>query len=257
VRTHEARFNWSDIHANKELEKYIVESLKQGHAPTTISGRMKQQRKPWYASKTAIYDWLYSMYGQKYCKYLAYKRYGRRKRKGKKTKREIIPFRINISKRKKLTVYDYEGDTIVSKRSRYALVVTHNPKTMYGDVRRVPNLKPHTVFLAFREMLSIVKARSITFDNGQENRMHLHLKIQTFFCDPHAPWQKPGVENMNRWIRKFVKKKSDIKKYSEKYITSLVENYNDIPRKKLKWKTPLEVMQEKKLFKKKKLPDGV
>lgn len=124
----------------------------------------------------------------------------------------------------------------------------HNPKTMYGDIRKVPNMKPHIVFLAFREMLSKVNAHSITFDNGQENRLHTNLKIKTFFCDPHAPWQKPGVENMNRFIRKYIPKKSDISKYSEKEIASIVEKYNNTPRKKLKWKTPNEVMKIYELF---------
>ena len=192
------------------------------------------------------------MYGQKYCKYLPYKRYGRKKRKGKKSKRELIPFRVNISRRKPLTRYDYEGDAVVSKKSKTALIVIHNPKTMYGDIRKVPNMKPHTVFLSFREMLSKVKARSITFDNGQENRLHMNLKIQTYFCDPHAPWQKAGVENMNRFIRKYIPKKKDINSFSEEFIQSIVEIYNNTPRKKLKWKTPNEVMNIKKLFRNKK-----
>ncbi len=212
---------------------------------------MKKEKQKFYASKTAIYDWLYSMYGQKYCKYLPYKRYGRRKRI-KKTKRELIPFRINISKRKSLTRYDYEGDTVVSKKSKVALVVLHNPKTMYGDVRKVKDMKPHTVFLAFRDMLQHIVARSITFDNGQENRLHHQLGVRTFFCDPHAPWQKPGVENMNRFLRKYILKKKDIGTYSEKFIASLVEIYNDTPRKKLKWKTPNEVMVQQNLFRNKK-----
>lgn len=241
---------WSDIHANKELEIYIVEKLKSGLPPQVISGRMKREQKPWYASKTAIYDWLYSMYGQKYCIYLPYKRYGKRKRGRKKTKREMIPFRVNISKRKPLTRYDYEGDAVVSKKSTSALIVLHNPKTMYGDVRKVPNLKPHTVFLAFRDMLKKVSVRSITFDNGQENRLHMNLKIKTYFCDPHAPWQKPGVENMNRFIRKYIPKKKDIASYTEQFVASIVEIYNNTPRRKLTWKTPNEVMQEKKLFRK-------
>lgn len=252
VRTHEARFQWSDIHANKTCERYVILQLKKGYPPETISGLMKKEKQGFYASKTAIYDWLYSHYGQRYCKYLPYKQYGRKRRRGKKAKRELIPFRVNISKRKKLTWYDYEGDTVVSKRSKKALVVFHNPKTMYGDIRKVSNMKPHTVFLAFREMLARVVAHSITFDNGQENRLHLHLKIKTFFCDPHAPWQKPGVENMNRFIRKYIPKKKDISNYSEKYVAFIVEKYNNTPKKKLGWKTPHEVMKEKKLFRNKK-----
>jgi IS30 family transposase len=252
VRTHEARFQWSDIHANKECERYIIGQLKKGYPPKTISGRMKYEKRPWYASKTAIYDWLYSSYGQKYCKYLPYKRYGRRKRRGTNAKRELIPFRVNISKRKRLTRYDYEGDTVVSKKSKSALVVIHNPVTMYGDIRRVPDMKPITVFLAFREMLSLVAVKSITFDNGQENRPHFKLKLYTYFCDAHAPWQKPGVENMNKFIRKYIPKKTDIATYSKKYIQSIIEIYNDTPREKLQWKTPNEVMREKKLLKNKK-----
>jgi IS30 family transposase len=252
ARTHNARLTWSDIHANKECEKYVIVNLKKGYPPETVSGLMKKEKYSFYASKTAIYDWLYSSYGQRYCKYLPYKRYGKRKRGRKKTKRELIPFRVNISKRKRLTRYDYEGDTVVSKKSKAALVVLHNPVSMYGDIRKVKDMKPHTVFLAFREMLSLVVAHSITFDNGQENRLHMNLKVKTFFCDPHAPWQKPGVENMNRFIRKHIPKKSDIASFTEEFVASIVVIYNSTPRKKLKWKTPNEVMIQKKLFRKKK-----
>lgn len=252
MRVHEARFQFSAIHTNKPLERYIIGQLKEGFPPYVISGRMREQKQPWYASKTAIYDWLYSMYGQKYCKYLPYKRYGRRKRRGTKTKRVLIPGRVNISKRKKLTCYDYEGDTVVSKKSTCALVVLHNPVTMYGDVRQVSNLKPHTVFLAFRDMLSHVSARSLTLDNGQENRLHQRLKLLTYFCDPHAPWQKPGVENMNRFIRKYIPKGSNIASYSKKFIASIVKKYIHTPREKLKWKTPHEVMLQKGLYTKEK-----
>ena len=256
VRTHNARFQFRTIHANKKIEKEVILGLKTGFSPEAISGRMKREKKK-TISKNAIYSWLYSQYGQRYCKYLSYKQYGRKKRKGKKKERVLILGRINISKRKKLTRYDYEGDAVVSKRSRVALIVIHNPVTMYGDIKKVSNMKPHTAFLAYREMLSKVKAHSITFDNGQENRLHLNLKIRTYFCDPHAPWQKPGVENMNRFIRKYIPKKSDIKKYSDEYVASIVKIYNNLPKKKLKWKTPNEVMNEKHLFKKKKHLSGV
>lgn len=252
VRRWNTRAQFSAIHQNKNLEYYVISKLKEGFPPHTISGRMKQEKQKWYASKTAIYDWLYSSFGQRYCKYLPYKKYGKKKRTKKKTKRFLITNRVNISKRNKLTTLDYEGDTVVSKKSKTALVVLHNPTTMYGDVRKVPNMKPHVVMLAFREMLSQIKAKSITFDNGQENRMHLSLKLKTYFCDPHAPWQKPGVENMNRFLRKFFPKKSDLAKYSPKYISFIVEKYNNTPRNKLKWKTPHEVMTAKKLYTNKK-----
>lgn len=161
----------------------------------------------------------------------------------------MIPGKVSIHKRKKLTRWDYEGDTVVSKRSTAALVVIHNPVTMYGDARKVPDLKPYTVLFAFREMLKKVRCRSLTLDNGQENRLHLRLGIKTFFCDPHSPWQKPGVENMNRYIRKYIPKKSDINLFSVKFIKNFIQKYNNTPKENIKWKTPNEVMCQWKLFK--------
>ena len=48
---------------------------------------IKKEKKPFYASKNAIYAWLYSVWGQKYCPYLCSKRY-RNKRQKKKSKRK-------------------------------------------------------------------------------------------------------------------------------------------------------------------------
>lgn len=193
ARSHLARLQFSAIHRNKDLEMYIIEQLEKGYPPKAISGRMKQEKKPWFTSKTAIYDWLYGPFGQKYCRHLPYKRYGRKKRKGKRIKRSLIPGRVSICKRKRLTRWDYEGDTIVSKRSSAALVVIHNPVTMYGDAQKVPNLKPHTVLLAFKDMLKKVRCRSLTLDNGQENRLHLRLGI------PFLLWSSCAMAKTRRW----------------------------------------------------------
>ena len=40
--------------------------------------------------------------------------------------------------------------------------------------------------------------KTMTSDNGTEFARHSRLSrlaVQTFFCDPHAPWQKGGIEN--------------------------------------------------------------
>ena len=209
---------------------------------------MREDKKPWYASKTAIYDWLYSNRGQRYCHLLLSQRYGRRRRKKKKTKRFLIPEKVSIHQRPKMTVLDFEGDTIVSSWNTVSMVSIYNPETMYLDAKRVPNLKPRVTAKAMKTMFTKVRIRSVTLDNGQENRLHKKLGIKTYFCDPYASWQKPGIENANKLIRRYIPKKSDISKYSHHFIKLMVEKYNDKPRKKLRWKTPNEIMQKKKLF---------
>ena len=217
---------------------------------------MKYEHQPWHASKTAVYDWLYSRYGQRYCVYLEHKRYAKRKRKKKKTKRTLIPERVSIHKRPKLTNLDYEGDTIVCSQSTASLATIYNPLVMYLDARKVPNLKPKVVVRAFDAMLSRIEARSLTMDNGQENRLHARLSVTTYFCDPYAPWQKPGIENANKLLRRHFPKGMDLSTVLSRKLASIVKKYNNMPRKKLNWKTPHEVMTEKRLFKNKKSARG-
>lgn len=70
----------------------------------------------------------------------------------------------------------------------------------------------------------------------------------TYFCEPYSPWQKGGVENAIRMIRRFIPKGSDINNYSEEYVRMVVNILNHKPRKSLGYKTPYEVMADNNLF---------
>lgn len=245
VRIHAARWQFSAIEHTPALRAYIIKGLKGKLSPEAISGRMRQEGKPWYASKTAIYDWLYSAHGQKWCRYLLSHRYNRRRRHKKKGKKTLIPERVSIHDRPPLTDTDFEGDTIVSSWNTVSIVTLYSPLLMYLAARKVPNLKPETIARAFASMLKAIEVSSLTFDNGQENRLHLNLRIPTYFCDAYASWQKAGVENANKLIRRFIPKRSDISQYSSQYLAFIVRHYNSKPRKKLGWQTPLEVVKKR------------
>lgn len=48
---------------------------------------------------------------------------------------------------------------------------------------------------------------------GTEFACHLarhDLAVATFFCDPHAPWKKGGIENAISRIRRFIPRKTDL-----------------------------------------------
>ena len=48
--------------------------------------------------------------------------------------------------------------------------------------------------------------RTVTFDRGSEfagyAALDRHLALASYFCDPHCPWQKGGVENANGRVRR-------------------------------------------------------
>ena len=86
--------------------------------------------------------------------------------------------------------------------------------------------------------------RSITFDNGQENRRHFELHkalgIQTYFCNPYSSWEKGSVENAVGLTRRFWPKKTDYALISEEEIATVEYLLNTRPRKRFGFLTPLE-----------------
>ena len=86
--------------------------------------------------------------------------------------------------------------------------------------------------------------RTITFDNGTEFARHYRLTdrlhMATFFCEPHAPWQKGGVENAIGRMRRTLPRKTDLATMTERDLDALVAAYNDTPRKCLGFRTPAE-----------------
>lgn len=134
-----AKFQWKKINKNDGLREYIVAGLEKYWSPDEISGRMKRENQSFYASKTAIYEWLYGSRAQQYCVYLYSQRYRPRKRTGKKTKRIMIPNRVSVHLRPLAAAWQpdhCEADTIVSGKktgSRVALSVLFERQARYTD----------------------------------------------------------------------------------------------------------------------------
>jgi len=60
-------------------------------------------------------------------------------------------------------------------------------------------------------------------------------------CDPHAPWQKGGIENAIGRMRRRLPRKTDLARLSASQLDALVATYNHTPRKCLGFQTPAEV----------------
>jgi transposase, IS30 family len=75
--------------------------------------------------------------------------------------------------------------------------------------------------------------KTISFDNGNEfaehHRLHKTLGVQTFFCDPHSPWQKGGVENSIGRLRRSLPRKTDLNNITAAGLKRHVQRLNDTP----------------------------
>jgi transposase, IS30 family len=247
-----SKSGWKKIDQDNELRKYVTNKLKEYWNPDEISGRMKEEKCLFYVSKTAIYEWLYSPRGQYWCRYL-YSKQHRPKKQKKKTEREMIPNRNGIENRpsgiNNRSRYGHcESDYVVSgKRGSGALSVTNERKSKVVKIYKANTMKPQEHMDILKKTKEEIKIKTITFDNGIENKYHEQLhrfNIKTFFCDPYSSWQKGGVENVNKMIRRFIPKGTNISKISSEYVKLVESILNNKPRRSLKYKTPLEVARK-------------
>ena len=246
TRKKDTRREWSKIEHNEEMKVYIIEGLRKHWNPDEISGRMKLEKKPWYASKTAIYEWLWSVYGQQYCIHLYSKRYHKKKRI-KKTERVMIPNRVGIDKRpnganNRTEVGNWERDTIVSRKGCSGGLSTGSERvSRLIDATKVKSMSTFEHMEAIRKQQKRYLTLSETFDNGIEGKAHETLGIPTYFCEPYSSWQKGSVENANKMIRYFFPKGTNFRTISQKKVDEAVSFINNKPRKILGYKTALEV----------------
>lgn len=261
---HKARVKRSNSkHQGMKIERYpelrdrIIGELKAHRAPDEIAGRMK---KDWCLPRVgtaAIYKWLYSPFGQAYCRYLCTKRYRRKPQPKEPKKREMIPNATSIAalpeEAKNGTRYGhFEGDTFLSPKKAkttacVAVVVEKKTKLILG--RKLPNQKPEEMRKVVVAFSDVVAMKTLTLDRGIENRHHERFGVPAYFCDPHAPWQKPLVEGsiglLRRW---FWKKGTDLSKVTEEEFQEKFGIMNDKYRRSLNYRSAAEAARERDML---------
>jgi IS30 family transposase len=133
------------------------------------------------------------------------------------------------------------------------LLVLHERQTRFSIVQRPLDRKAVLTARTIARQLGKLPQtmrQTVSFDNGTEfaehHRLHKTLGVQTFFCDPHSPWQKGGVENSIGRLRRSLPRKTDLKFVTPAELKRYVRRLNDTPRKCLDFKTPAEAFSKLK-----------
>ena len=216
VRRKYTKYQGKKIQDDDELRSFIILKLSERWNPDEIAGYLKASPTlGMHASKTAIYEWLRSEWGQQYCPLLYSKRYRCKPQKRNKTNRVMIPDRISVTKRPmaaldRIETGHCEYDSVVSSKrseSTAALGVVAERSSRLVCAHIVPNLKPAPYAQTIARLTRDITVRSFTTDNGIENKYHAVVTKKTgapvFFTDPYSSWQKGGAENANRMLRHY------------------------------------------------------
>jgi len=94
--------------------------------------------------------------------------------------------------------------------------------------------------------------RTLTTDNGIENKQHKLVTRKTgtpvFFTDPYSSWQKGGVENANKMLRRYFPKGTNFSTITQREVDAVLWTINNKPRQSLGFKSAIQCAREKGLL---------
>lgn len=248
---------------NEQIRAYVIKYLKKRWSPEQISGRMKKDIGE-RISHEAIYQFVYAQIHRNGWGELRpdhedlriYLRYQRKRRLPKGTRRcqrIFKPNGISIDNRPVIVqerrhLGDWESDTVesinrkpgintlVERKSGLVLITKLESKNSYATVSAISN--------RLSQLPQKVK-QTITLDNGPENRdwreLERRTKMKSFFAHAYHSWERGTNENTNGLIRDYFPKKTDFTTIPNEELSFVERELNDRPRKRLGWKTPLEI----------------
>ena len=169
---------------------------------------------------------------------------------------EMMPKKI----KKKETDTHFEGDSVVGikKGTHQTLITLVNTASQFLFVRRSENktgqATVETLDKLEEEVPELSKIiESLLLDNGIEfskiEEMMKSVKdsskkrFQIYFTHPYASYERGCNENKNRLIRRYFKKGKLVESLTEEDILNIARKINNMPRKALGYKTPLEVFE--------------
>jgi len=262
-RSRARRWKGSRLERDERLRDAVIKRLASGWSPEQIAGRLKRERGRNVISYESIYRFIYAQiartkdYRWRRCLPRGKSKRGFRGRRGGSSASRIEG-RISLAERPpdaadRRTPGHWEADLMMFSKYGQAILTVHERKSrLLLAIRLVSKaaqgVARHLVRL-FGTMPEPLR-QTVTFDNGTEFARHhqLHsLAIETFFCDPYAPWQKGGIENAIGRLRRFIPRKTDLEKLPTKRFRQSIAAYNNTPRKCLDFRTPAEAFSSQLL----------
>ena len=253
VRRKYSKYQGMKIVQDKELKEFVDKNLYGDQSPRAIAGRLKKREKHLsYTSKDSIHRYIKSVYGRRI---EAYRNKTKPRRRPRKTKGAKLKDRTFIGKRPeiinaRIRVGDVEADFIISgKTGEGILLVVVCRKLRVAFIEQILNVNIQNVHRAFKRIKKrFPEMETITTDNDLLLQKHKELEklleVKIYFCDPYSSWQKGGVENANKYIRKYIPKGSDISKYSKCVIKKIENKLNNRIMECLDYATPCEALEK-------------
>jgi IS30 family transposase len=240
------------IKMTEETIALIDVKIKEDWSPEQISGRLFNEEGISISPET-IYQHILKdkaaggvLHSHLRCQKKNKKRYGTKP----SDKRGQIKNKVSIEERPQIVEDktrkgDWEGDLIIGKNHKRALVTLADRKTKKVKIAIVDSKHAGPVSQAIIELLAGETKFTVTLDNGKEFAGHETIKDQTgaavYFAHPYSSWERGLNENTNGLIRQYFPKGSCFEHITDEDVRRVENILNNRPRKTLGFLTPNEV----------------
>lgn len=249
------KYQLMSIIRDMKLREYIdTKLIIDNWSPEQIAGRLALESGLERISSPSIYKYIRSVYGRQ----LEYELKLAKTKRKKKSQLQVskLEDRVFIDTRPEAAntrsqYGHWEADFIVSGKNygNTSLLVIHERVSRFTYIFKI---KARTIKSIEDTLVRATKSlgpfKSLTLDNDIAFRKHVRLSelinSPIFFTNPYHSWEKGGVENANRYIRRFIPKGADISQYTDRQIIEIQNKINNTPRKILGFQTASEVFNE-------------
>lgn len=234
-----------DIGIRQKVEYYLFEK---DYSPETISATL------WFRHRLRASAKAIRKYIHKRCLEYLLARYRKRK----------VYKRINSGLTNRMFVTDtncvrngyghWEGDFIVCPQNTSVLLVLTERMTRETKIAYLSDRNNDRVNRTIANLLSDRTVISLTLDNDiaftKHHNLASNLNAAVYFTRPYRSTDKALVENTNRWIRRFIPKRTNFATMNPTQIKKALEWLNERPRECLGWMTAsLCARQQEELLK--------
>jgi IS30 family transposase len=257
-----ARAKPAKLATNPQLRDLVQAKLWEKLSPKQIARELRCEfpnNSEMWVSHEAIYQSIYvqgrGALRRELAVHLRTGRALRKPRNARTERRGRIPDMVNISERPaevedRAVPGHWEGDLIMGKNGKSAIGTLVERATRFVMLLHLPNghgpLEVQDAMLAATQKLPDFIWKSLTWDQGNEMKNHLQIKIATglqiYFCDPASPWQRGSNENTNGLLRQYFPKSTDLSRHAPDYLDFVAAQMNRRPRETLGWMRPAEAL---------------
>lgn len=148
----------------------------------------------------------------------------------------------------------WEGDLLVGRRNRSAVVVLTETATRYTLVVALANRHADHVadqlIAHIRHRIPTGLRSTLTLDQGREFAQWAAIAAATgfdiYFCEPRSPWQKPLVENTNALLRRWLPR-GTVLPSAQPTLDHIARHLNGMPRRSHQWDSATDRYRQAKV----------